>query len=372
LHEWDAREMNRQNSSGKQRRVFAVSIIFILLLCPVIIFLLSSGAPVIVVKGTSYIPAPPEGVKFGFVNIDYEYCIMTLNPNATWRFDWGDGTITPWLHLEEGQTSINQTHCWNTSGNYQVRVQFKNAQIPTGVWSIPSTVSISEFSGADFPNPPILLSGTIQGFIGNFYYYTVITNDTQMNQVSYSFDWGNGVPSEWTSFISSTTESVFSHTWDAPGEYVIKVKARNQYNLESTWCDPLRITMKNITDIDGRTIDLIVLHGIDHHIMFTSENNGTFYNSSSGSSSAILLSGGGEYLIDDDNDGQWDYLYVPALGKIQEVVPKQIPLQKNFFSEVPWMFLLIIGSIILGIIGVILVLIKKGFIYIAEETISEK
>jgi hypothetical protein len=363
--------MKRQIIRGKQNKLFATCTIAILLICTTLVFLLSSSTPTILVKGTSYIPAPPEGVSFGFVNTDYEYRVVTMNYNATWRFDWGDGTITPWLKLIEGQTAITQTHRWATQGTYFVRVQFRNEQILSGVWSTPLEVSISVYSTADFPPPPRVICGTIQGFSSHLYYYTVCANTTATNQISYSFDWGNGYTSEWTSLVPSATVFVVPSIWGTPGEFYIKVKARNQYNLESPWSSPIRISMKNATDVNETTIDLIVLNGIEHHIMFFSQDNGIFYNSSSHFSSDILSRGNGEYLIDDDSDGKWEYLYAPAIGEIQQY-PDQVSAQKDFFSQIPWMLLLIIVSIIISVICIIFVLIRTGYIYITEEPVLKE
>lgn len=356
--------------SGKQRKIFLTHLIFLLIIGPAVFFIYSGTFPINTVKGAFYIPAPPEGDVSGFANIVYEYRIMTLNQNATWRFDWGDGTLTPWLQLRKGQTSINQTHHWDSPGTYHIRVQFKNQQIPEGVWSSPLNVTITAFSNADFPMPPFIVCGTIQGLTGKTYWYTFTTGDPQINQISYLFDWGDGISSDWSSYIISTSVFVIPHTWVSSGDYFIKVKARNQYFLESPWSDPIHITIKNNTDSTGRTIDLVVIDGDEDHIMFSSNHSGTFYNSTSGASSLILYTDAG-FLLDDDCDGQWDYLYSPENGQIQQESGYSI-IKKDFFSGIPWMLLLIIGCVILGVICVILALIKTGYIYISEENIVKK
>jgi hypothetical protein len=320
------------------------------------------------VQGASYIPAPPQGTSFGFVNIDYEYHIVTMNYNASWRFDWDDGTITPWLQLKKGESIMSQTHHWSTQGTYFVRVQFRNEQILTGVWSTPLEVSISIYSDEDYPAPPELMCGTIQGYSGDRYYYGFLPSESTTNQVCYSIDWGNGYTSEWTSYVSSETPFVVPRIWEKPGEFLIKAKLRNQYNLESSWSTPRLIIMKNVTDANASVIDLVVLNGIEDHITYFSKETGIFYNASSKSSSDIQLNGNGEYLLDDDTDGRYEHLYIPAMGQIQPY-QDQIPIEKNFFSELPVMLILIIVSIILAVVGVVYVLFRMGFIYITEEPV---
>jgi hypothetical protein len=126
--------------------------------------------------------------------------------------------------------------------------------------------------------------------------------------------------------------------------------------------------MKNTSEDNGASVDLVFLNNIYYHIIYSSSYNGTFYNPSSGGSNDIQWNGGGVFLIDDDSDGRWEYLYAPTIGEIQPYQEQVIP-QKNIFSDVPWLLILIIVSIILGVIGVVLVLIKKGYIYMYEEEV---
>jgi hypothetical protein len=344
--------------------------VFFLFSVLLLVFSYSTSEPF--VKGTSYIPAAPEGTTFGYINIDYEYRITTLNLNASWRFDWGDGTITPWFRLGKGQTAIIQTHRWTSPGIYPVRVEFKDEQVLDGLWSDPMAVTIVPYTTADIPTKPIFVCGTIQGFIRSLYYYTVSIRDNQTNQLSYTIDWWTSNPSAWIPLPSPQTTFVVSHIWNTSGEYLLKVKVRNQYNLESPWSDPLYVKIQNTTNDTGKTLDLIVLNGVDDYIMFLSLHNGTFYNSSSQMSSDTYWTGGDAYLIDDDNDGVWDYQYAPITGEITSIF-QQPPTKQNLVFGMPWtMLLLIIGGIIVGIICVIVALIKTGFIYIVEEKVVEK
>jgi len=362
--------MNKRFSSGKQSKIFFFQVIVILIISPILLVVMD-GASIVVAKGINYIPASPDGPTQGFVNINYEYAIVTLNHNASWMFDWGDGTMSSWLQLDEGHTSLTQTHQWDSNGSYHVKVKFKNEKVPNGIWSVPLAVSIYAASSGNFPNVPMILCGTIQGLIDCSYTYSVSSADASTDQLSYSIDWGNGIASEWTSSAPTGGVCVLTHTWDKPGDYRVKVKARNQYYLESPWSIPVDVTIKNTTNTETGFIDFITLNQVQHHILFTSNHNGTFYNSTSGLSNAVLWTGGGEYLIDDENDGSWDYLFAPLLGEIQ-TISDQVPSPHSLFSDVPWMLLLIITSIIIGCISVIFVLVKTGVIYIYEEVVVEK
>ncbi len=319
--------------------------------------------PLVCGKSPTFIPTTPVGPTIGYVNIDYDYFIVTMNQNSSWMFDWGDGTTTPWLQLTDGQTTIAQIHHWITAGTYQLRAKFKNDQIADVVWSNPLTVTISAYTNENIPSTPIIRSGTMQGFQDRLYTYSAVATDPQNYQVCYRFDWGNNTLSEWTDLVPSGTFSIFSYTWIKSADYSVKAQARNQYGLESAWSEPILVTMKSTSTDDGSSVDLIVLNNCSHRIVYTSSRNGTFYNSSTGLSSAIQWNGGGEFFIDDDSDGYWDYLYAPLLGEIQPIQQQVMP-DTNILVEVPWLLLLIIVSIIIGIITVVFVLVKIGFIYV--------
>jgi hypothetical protein len=364
------REPKKYICSGKKNahRIFS-EITVVLFVIPLIFFTVLSMVPSVFSKTPMYIPTTPAGTTFGFVDIEYEYVIVTMNHDSYWMFDWDDGTTTTWLQLEDDQTSIVQTHHWSTPGTYQLRMKFKSEQVPEGVWSNPLIVDITTYTSNDFPNKPILRTGKIQGIIGNEYTYSALTTDPNEYQVSYRFDYGDGNLSEWTPNVPSGSSSYRSFTWEKPGEYSIRAQARNQYGLESVWSYPVWVNMKNTSEDNGTSVDLVFLNDNYYQIIYSSSYNGTFYNPSSGGSNDIQWKADGVFLIDDDSDGRWEYLYAPTIGEIQPYQEQVIPL-KNIFSDIPWLLILIIVSIILGVIGVVVVLIKKGYIYMYEEEIS--
>lgn len=315
-----------------------------------------------------YIPSVPSGTTFGYVGLEYEYVITTMNPDSLWMFDWGDGTNSSWLQLEDGQTTITQTHRWNAPGMYQLHVRFKSETVPHGIWSDALMIEITAFSDEDFPNKPILRTGKIQGISGYEYTYSALTTDPHGSQVCYRFDYNNEILSEWTPYVPSGTVSYIPFVWDKAGEYSIRVQAKNQYGLESLWSDSVHVTMKNASEDTGASVDLLVLNDITYHIIFTSNVSGTFYNSSAGISSDVLWTSGGMFLIDEESDGRWEYIYAPAIGEIQPY-QETIASEENFLSGIPLLLIFIIITIIVVVIGVIVVLVRTGYIYLYEEEV---
>lgn len=334
-----------------------IAFLFLLLVTP----LGSSDSPM-------YIPSVPNGTSFGFVGIEYDYTIVTINPDSSWMIDWGDGTNTSWLQLEANKTSITQTHQWNKPGVYQLRVNYKGETTPYGVWSEPKGIEITTISMDDFPDKPVIQTAKVQGVALKKYTYSAISVDPQGYAVSYRFDNGNGTLSAWTAFVPSGSSSYQSFSWQQPGKYYLRAQAKNQYGLESEWSNPIQVIIRDTEDGNGTSVDYVLLNDVSYHILYSSEYQGTLYNPSTGSSNDIHWNGAGVYLIDDDSDSRWEYIYIPAQGQIQPYT-EPVRSEYDFVSQLPWRFIIIIGSIILGVIGVVLVLIKKGVIYFYEEEV---
>jgi hypothetical protein len=93
------------------------------------------------------------------------------------------------------------------------------------------------------PNKPVKPSGQANGKINVEYTYTSNTTDSDDDQVSYLFDWGDGTNSSWIGPYASGATASIKHKWTVKGTYIIKVKAKDSYGAESSWSDPLTITM---------------------------------------------------------------------------------------------------------------------------------
>lgn len=351
---------------GKNASAWYVKLTFLLCFIPVLSILLlttlgSSDSPM-------YIPSVPNGTSFGFVGVEYDYTIVTMNPDSSWMIDWGDGTNTSWLQLEVNNTSIKKTHQWNKPGNYQLRVQYKGENAPYGVWSEPKGIEITTISMHDFPDKPVIQTAKVQGIVFKKYTYSAISVDPQGYTVSYRFDNGNGTLSDWTVFVPSGQSSYQSFSWQEPGKYYLRAQVKNQYGLESEWSNPIQVVIRDTEENNQTSVDYVLLNDVSYHILYSSEYQGTLYNPSTGSSNDIHWNGAGVYLIDDDGDSRWEYIYIPAQGQIQPYI-EPVHSEYDFLSQLPWRFIIIISSIIVGVIGVVLLLIKKGVIYVYEEEV---
>jgi hypothetical protein len=93
------------------------------------------------------------------------------------------------------------------------------------------------------PEKPIRPSGSKDGKKGQEYSYTTSTTDPNGDQVYYFWDWGDGNNSGWLGPYDSGVTCEAKHIWNGKGNYDIKVKAKDIYEKESAWSEPLPITM---------------------------------------------------------------------------------------------------------------------------------
>jgi len=91
------------------------------------------------------------------------------------------------------------------------------------------------------PEPPTRPSGRTFGTVGRTYSYTTNTTDPDGDDVYYLWDWGDGTYSGWLGpFVSGAVVSK-SHQWTTSGAYQVKVKAKDIYDVESSWSNPLTV-----------------------------------------------------------------------------------------------------------------------------------
>jgi CubicO group peptidase (beta-lactamase class C family) len=93
------------------------------------------------------------------------------------------------------------------------------------------------------PDKPIKVQGQIEGKIHVEYYYNTSTVDPENGEIYYIWDWGNGLFSEWLGPYSSGEECNVSYVWHKEGSYDVRVKAKDEFNKESSWSDTLSVTM---------------------------------------------------------------------------------------------------------------------------------
>jgi len=100
----------------------------------------------------------------------------------------------------------------------------------------------TSYSPPGAPEPPSKPSGKTRVIKGREYEYSVSCTDPNGSMLSYGWDWdGDEIVDEWTAFYPSGEIARINHTWQERGKYEVRVKAKNEYGLESKWSDALTV-----------------------------------------------------------------------------------------------------------------------------------
>jgi outer membrane protein assembly factor BamB len=140
---------------------------------------------------------------------------------------------------------------YSVSGYIQSSPAVVNGWVYIGIWtSQGDNVYCFGASVANYPpETPSQPSGPTEGDVGVEYLFSTSTVDPDGDRVQYGWDWdGDHVVDEWTSLYDSGIPVETPHTWINSGDFEISVKARDQYNAESSYSEPWLI---HITDEGG-------------------------------------------------------------------------------------------------------------------------
>ena len=170
-------------------------------------------------------------------NTIFLYSVDPEGDDVLYYVDWDDGTTSGWVGPYASGLSVECSHQWSEPGVYYVKAEAKDVYGALSEWSEPLMVIIENIP----PSIPTI-SGTVNGKIGTSYPYIFISTDPDGADVSYFIDWGDETNSGWIGPYASGEEQTMSHTWDTKGDYMIQVKARDNYNAESDW-GTLTVTM---------------------------------------------------------------------------------------------------------------------------------
>jgi subtilisin family serine protease len=84
------------------------------------------------------------------------------------------------------------------------------------------------------PNKPSI-EGESSGKAGEDYEYSFMATDLDGHNITYFIDWGDNTSIETFGPSPSGLQVKVSHTWDEQGNYMIKAKTKDIYELESDW-----------------------------------------------------------------------------------------------------------------------------------------
>jgi hypothetical protein len=99
------------------------------------------------------------------------------------------------------------------------------------------------------PNNPAQPDGPVAGEPNVEYSYTTTTTDPESQQVYFQWSWGDAMGT-WLGPFDSGVIAEATHTWNAAGDYTVKVKAKDVLDLESGWSDPITVHVETSPHIE--------------------------------------------------------------------------------------------------------------------------
>lgn len=150
-------------------------------------------------------------------------------PPYTWYWDFGDG---------QSSQHQNPTHAYQNEGSYNVVLHVTDSEGNT----CQKTIQVV----ASRPPEKPTLSGPRRVWNYMEYEYTATATDPDGDTVSYIFDWGDGTRTKWS-------DGTATHRWGLTDPVlvnyssgVVRVKAVDQYGIESEWSEPLPLRTPKI------------------------------------------------------------------------------------------------------------------------------
>jgi hypothetical protein len=191
-----------------------------------------------------YIPSNPEPAD-GATYV-YTYTILNwtsgdpYNDLVTYDLFFGATSTPPLLVADLTESTFSPGKLENNTQYYwRIRARDQLHLNTTGpLWTFKTALA-----GNNPPFKPNRPSGPTTGRIQFSYSYRSQTSDPDLDKVYYLFDWDDGTRSGWLGPYDSGQPVYASHVWSSPGTYQIKVKAKDTIGLESSWSDPLSLTM---------------------------------------------------------------------------------------------------------------------------------
>lgn len=186
-------------------------------------------------------PSAPVGPESGEPGSRYTYSAQTSDPDndrLRYYFDWGDGT-GEWSGFVLSGQIVSLSHKWSGNGCYNVRVKAQDILGGESGWSPPIRVMISAA-----PNTPGKPSGSSSVKKGKAYGYYTSSVDPDGDKIRYGWDWdGDKIVDQWTDYHNSGERVEVSHVWSQNGVYSVRVKAQDENGVESSWSDPLSVSI---------------------------------------------------------------------------------------------------------------------------------
>jgi len=227
------------------------------------------------------------------------------------------------------------------------------------------------------PETPVSPQGSCKVEIGKIQTYTVSSWDKNRDNIRFQMDWGKGLISDWSDFVSSNESVIFTHIFTVGSEFNLTVRTQDEYGLNSSWSDPFTVYVSNINDTTKEKYGIEILTNLNNEtgeISFSHD----FLNSSLENISIMwdfgdgFISEGispkhqyiepGEYIVTvtiTNKDGNvTTNTFTVSIPEPQQQLDTKIMESEESTQSMPWIMLLV--GIIASIAGVFVVLKFQG------------
>ncbi len=188
------------------------------------------------------VPGTPTGNITPLIFGEYVYntsgSTSNIGHDMEYSFNWGDGATSQW------SSSKASSHSWAEAG-------IKNVTVTSRCNLHPDRTATSEILYVDVQDiaetvgKPGTPSGETAPVINVVYNYTTSGASSDLGHtVEYSFNWGDGTSSEWS------TSTGASHSWSGEGSKSVSVTARCQIHMNKVnTSDNLEVNVLTATGI---------------------------------------------------------------------------------------------------------------------------
>jgi hypothetical protein len=229
----------------------------------------------VVVDPANLAPESPEltGDTEGYTEEVLTFKVNTTDPegdDVSYYVEFGDGNNSGWLGPFTSGTEQTVTHAYELPGEYTVKAKAKDTNDLESGYSEDLTVNINANLAPEIP----VLTGDEEGFVGQNVTFTVNTTDPEGDDVYYYIEYGDGNNSGWLGPFTSGVEKTFSkHSYELPGEYTVKAKAKDTNDLESGYSEDLIVNITEVPPVEK--IDVSITTGFGwRELNFEVENTG--------------------------------------------------------------------------------------------------
>jgi hypothetical protein len=142
-----------------------------------------------------------------------------------------------------------------SDGIYFYRVRGYNSEYGWGDFSTFERIVV----GFEYNEPPTIpdIDGSITGKVEDEYEYSFASIDPEGGFISYFIEWGDGEIEEWIGPYQSGEIIFLNHTWIEKGDYILRAKSRDNFDVESYW-GTLEISMPNSNQFDDNLIKIFI------------------------------------------------------------------------------------------------------------------